>query len=838
MIRRFLTTTTALAALAAATAASAQSAAPAEEQGGISDIVVTAQRRDESIQDVPIAISAFSAAELNARGVSNALQVAQYVPNLVAQNNTGIGSANSYFLRGLGSTETIATFDPPVGTYVDDIYLSRQNANNLALFDVERVEVLRGPQGTLFGRNTTGGAINIIMAQPGETFKGYVEAGFGSYNKIAQRASVDVPVVPGKLAVKVSGYWQKDDGYAKNPTTGDRLNDDDGWGVRLGVRGTLSSSATWNASYMHIVSEGDNILNFDCDPLVPTSCDGRWITTGLRKNPGTNPYAPLAIAGRKAQYGLGQKAVSDIITSNLALEFGPDTTLNLITGYVALTQQFAYDFFDGRSGPSLAAPFPIVRGWPRGGFTILNDGRHEQFTQEIKLNGSVAGGLVDYVAGVYYIDERNRTDLADLFSTSATTTLLLGDRIVRNTTTALAGYVQADVNVADWLKLTAGIRYTDEIKRVSLTDNRPTCAVTPAPLTCLTDQNLFVPANGTTVLTNQPIPLRQRVRVWTPRFAVNVKPNDDILLFASATRGFKSGGWNARATAPSQFLPFSPEKVWSYEAGIKSDFLDRRVRANLTVFRLEVEDLQILAGLLNPTTGALTFLTRNFADYRNTGVEAEFQVAPVDGLNLYANFGYQNDKYKLKTNQPATDQYGIQSVSAQLAACQAALAAGKIPTGPNVPATQPSITACAAGIVTAKGTIATPVRTPDWTLAIGGSYAAPIGALTLVPSVNASYRSKQEVAIANLSFYNQPVTGANGTFAANPNGNGAFITGSQSKAAWIVNSSLTLNGPDKAWSLTAECTNCFDKEFIQSALSNYSYLNQPRMWMLRGRVNF
>ena len=831
---------TAMPVFAQSQAIAAQAPAATEDsESGISDIVVTAQRRNERVQDVPIAISAFSAEQLRAQGVSNTLQLGQYVPNLVAQNNTGIGSANAYFLRGLGSTETIATFDPPVGTYVDDVYLSRQNANNLSLFDVERVEVLRGPQGTLFGRNTTGGAINVIMAQPGNEVKGFVEVGYGSYRKVVERGSIDLPLAD-SFAIKVSGYFQTDHGYAYNSTTGERLNDDDGWGVRLGWRGDLSPSARWTGGYMHVVSRGDNILNFDCDPANPTKCDGRFVSTGLTSDTVANKYAPLVISGRKSTYGLGQEAVSDIITSNLQFDIGADTTLAFITGYVGLSQQFAYDFFDGRGGPSVTTPIPPVRGYARGGFTILNDGRHDQFTQEVKLNGKLANGFIDYVTGFYYIDERNRTDLADLFSISPATTLLLGDRIVRNTTRAYAGYAQVDLNITSQIKITGGIRYTDETKILDLSDNRSVCNTGGAvPATCLTNANLIVPANGTTVLTAQTIPTRQNVRIWTPRFAVNFKPDDNILLFASATRGFKSGGWNARATSPAQFLPFDPEKVWSYEAGIKSDLFNRRVRANLTFFRLDVTDLQILAGLLNTTTGALTFLTRNFANYRNTGIEGEFQFAPFDGLNLYANVGYQDDGYRLKANQPATDQYGIQSVAAQLAACQAALAAGKVPGGPNVPATQPSITACAAGIVTAKGTIATPVRTPDISLAIGGSYTAQLGGnMTLVPSVNASYRGKQEVAIANLSLYNQAVTGVNGTFPANPNGNGAFIAGSESPAAWLVNAGLTLNGPDRAWSLTAECTNCFDKAFVQSALSNYSYLNPPRMWTVRGRVNF
>lgn len=773
MIDLRLTAAISALAVALATPAYAQNGEQAgtsesEEPQGLSEIIVTAQRRQESVQDVPIAISAFTAEQLRDQGVSNTLQLGQYVPNLVAQNNTGIGSANAYFLRGLGSTETIATFDPPVGTYVDDIYLSRQNANNLSLFDVARVEVLRGPQGTLFGRNTTGGAINVIMADPGDTIGGYAEIGYGRYDRKLVRGSIDLPLAD-SLAIKVSGYWQDDDGYVKNVTTGERLNDDDGWGVRLGVKGELAPWARWRASYAHIVSEGENTLNFTCNPANPTDCKGRFSTTGLRETPASaTPFAPLVIQGRKAGYGNGQRADTDLITSNLSFDIADKTTLSLITGYVSLTQQFALDFFDGRGGPSVSVPFPAVQGYARGGFTIVNDGSHEQFTQEVKLDGSFANGLVDYVAGFSYIDERNRTNLADIFSISPAVSLLLGDRIIRNTTKAYAGYVQADLNITDQLKLTAGVRYTDETKNVSISDNRASCNDGTIEATCMANVNLRA-ANGVV------IPRSQNVKIWTPRFAINYKPNDDILLFASATRGFKSGGWNARATAPSQFLPFDEERVWSYEAGVKSEFFDRRVRANITAFWMDVSDLQILAGLLNPATGAITFLTRNFADYRNKGIEAELTVAPVDGLTLYANVGYQDDNYRVPNAPAGNDIYGIQNVQAQLAACNAQLAAGQIPASANsAPAGQPvnNAPACAAGIVTANGTISTPVRTPDWSLAIGGSYRAPLGTsgLTLVPTINASYRSRQEVAIANLSIYNQPVTRGGRTTPANPFG--------------------------------------------------------------------
>ncbi len=839
MIRHALLASTTL-ALLLSSPAFAQDEPPVTEEGAIADIVVTAQRREQSAQDVPIAISAFSADQLEAQGVGNTLQLGQYVPNLTAQNNTGLGSANAYYLRGLGNTETIATFDPPVGTYVDDIYISRQNANNLSLFDVERVEVLRGPQGTLFGRNTTGGAINVIMRKPGDEIGGYAEIGYGSYRKKLARGSIDLPLAD-SFAIKVSGYWQDDRGYAKNITLGTRVNDDDGWGVRLGIRGDLSPSVRWNASYAHIVAKGENLFNYDCNPLNPSDCDGRFVTTGLREDlPSPSPY-PAGISGRKANFGLGNDAASDLITSTLEFDVAEDTTLALITGYVHLTQQFGLDFFDGTSSPSLAVPRPVIRGFARGGFTILNDGQHEQFSQEIKLNGGFGDGLIDYVAGFYYIDERNRTDFADIFSIAGApggTGLLLADRILRNRLKAYAGYAQVDLNIGA-LTATAGIRYTDETKSFSLRDNRAICRGAVLAGGCLDNSQLRA-LNGT------PIPRKLSTDLFTPRFALNFKASEDINIFASATRGFKSGGWNARglnitsgtgAFLGTEILPFGPEKVWSYEAGIKSDLFDRRVRVNLTAFYLDVSDLQTPSALVRPN-GSIAFITRNFADYRNQGIEAELLFVPVDGLTLFANGGYQDDKYKVPQGGPATDAFGIQTVASQLAECRAALAAGKIPKGPNTPAGFPSINTCGAGIVTANGNISTPVRTPKWTLALGASYKAEFGdGLSLTPSINASYRSKQQVGTSNLSYFDTQVTGVNGTFPSNPFGTGAFITGSQSPSAWVVNAGLALKS-ESGFQISVDCTNCFDEEFIQSTLGEFSYLNQPRMWMVRGKYSF
>lgn len=802
------------------------------EQGGIETIVVTAQRRAQAVQDVPIAVSAFSSEQLETRNITEALDLIQYVPNMFGSNNTGIGSANVYYIRGIGNTESIATFDPPIGTYIDDVYISRQNANNFSLFDVERIEVLRGPQGTLFGRNTTGGAINIIMDKPGDELGGYAELSYGRFDKKLVRGSVDLPASDA-LAFKLSGFWQDSDGYVKNVTTGERLNDDDGSGVRLAARLEATPNISWNVSGAFIQDDSEALLNFECNPGDPTDCNGRFATTGLREHfEGTgSQFAPLPISGRKANFDLGNKTDTWLLTSNLGWELG-DHTLNFITGYVDLEQTFALDFFDGRGGPSLADPRPVVRGFKRGGFTIINDGKHEQFTQEVKLTGRLFGDAVDYVTGVFYFDEDNRTDLADVFTLFSPAVpgneipLLLADRVLDNSTTAWAGYAQADFHATDQLTLTAGIRYTDEKKTFGISDNRATCAAGgPA---CLTNANM-VALNGT------PIPRRQNTEKWTPRFAVNFEPNDDILLFASATRGFKSGGWNARGTAASELLPFGPETVWSYEAGVKSEWLDRRLRVNLTGYWMDLSDLQVPTAFQR-ANGSIAFITRNFADYQNKGLELEVTAVPVEGLNAYVNVGWQDDKYKIGRNGSELDEFGVQSVAAQQAACRAQLAAGLVPlaTGAdNAPS-------CGNGIITPEGDIATPVRTPDWSVAAGFTYDIQLPAIgfTLTPAVNVVYRGDLETSTDNGSFFSGPITGPSGrVYPANPFG-GEFITGSFTNDYVLVNAGLSLASEDKAWLLSVECNNCLSKTYRDTTLAKYNYLNRPMTWTVRVRRRF
>jgi iron complex outermembrane recepter protein len=825
-------------------AAFAQSA-PAAASGKLEDVVVTAQRRSESVQDVPIAVSAFSPAELERRNISEALDIIQFVPNLMGSNNTGLGSANAYYLRGLGNTESIATFDPPVGTYIDDIYVSRQNGNNFSFFDVERVEVLRGPQGTLFGRNTTGGAVSVYIKKPGDEFAGFGEVGYGRFDRVSARGSVDLPLSEG-FRTKISGYFNDDQGYVRNVTTGERLNDLHNYGVRAAIQARATDKIVWDASIMYTKDESSNLLNFDCNPANRADCDGRFVTTGLRRNfaNGATQYvgttgAPIGVTGRKANLPMGNDVSSVMLISNVAFE-NENSTLNIITGYLDLKQQFNLDFFDGRGGPSInfvagsnglpiasaltatgtnVNPYPAVRGFRTGGFAITNDGKHSQFTQEFKLSGKAFDGFIDYVTGLYYIKENNTTDFADIFTLGTVPTgfpLLLADRTVKNSTKAWAGYAQIDVNVTEQVKLTAGVRYTDEKKTAGISDNRALCAVTPVPATCMTNAN--VTAAG--------VPLQQSSKLWTPRVAINFKPTDDILLFASATRGFKSGGWNARSTAPSLFLPFGRETVWSYEAGAKTEWLDNRLRLNVTGFWQDTKDYQIPSAFLNPATGALVFITRNFADFRNKGVEVEFQAVPVEGLTVFAALGLQDPAFR--NVEAATLN--------QQTRCRAALAGQPDPVIPGITLNTGTAVAraqslCGVGVVNIEGNLAKPVRSPKMTLSGGMNYEFAFdGAGKIIPAVSASYIGKQEVGTSGLSIYSD-----NGVFNAY---GGDFITGSRSKAVIRVNASVAYETEDALWRATAECDNCFGETQNQSTLSNYSYINGPSTWMVKLRRKF
>lgn len=748
-----------------------QATEPAADQGGVDELIVTAQRRSENAQDVPIAITAFSPAQLDAAQIGDTSDLVRFTPGLTGGLNTGTGGAVSYFMRGLGSTEQVATFDAPVATYVDEIYVARQSVNNLQLFDVERLEVLRGPQGTLFGRNTTGGAISIINRKPSEEPDFFLEASYGSYNRGVLRATIDVPLSP-KILTKVSGFAVKDDGYGSSLTTREDLSGEDAFGVRGAVRLLPTESITWDLAIDHTNQEKTTI---GVNPIDQREHVSR---TGLRRGECDDGSINDYLFNR---VGNCSRIISTGLSSNIAFETD-FATLSFITGYRVIDQDFYIDFGLGGN----ASQF--------GGFGIGNEITNQQFTQEVKLVGDA--GRLRWVAGAFYLSEDNKTHALDSFATTptATSALMLGEKILYNTAESYAVYAQGDLDLTDWLMLTVGGRYTQEEKTIAFRDavraSYPTGFINAAASLANrpTTQNLI----------NFGIPTSQDVDKFTPRVVLTAKPSDDIIVYASATNGFKSGGWNARDNTAALNTAFGPEEAWSYELGAKTDWFDNRLRLNATYYHLEVEDLQLLSGAINPVTGAISFVTRNSGGLEADGIELELVAAPTNNIDIFGSVSIADRGYKDIPNRNG---------------------AGNVPCS-NTP--EP------ANCTTTRDD---PVRFPELQGNLGGAFTVPFeGVGDLVFSGSASYSQTYWT-----STYNDTPT-ATGV----PTGGTTPVTVRLSKVpvTTVFNVGAAFNSADGRWTASLECSNCSDEYYLTSSLVGLGYANDPQRVTFRIRYAY
>jgi len=646
---------------------SAAVAMPGIAYAQLEEVIVTSERRQASVQDVPVAVSAFNEELVEQLQIDDTLDLIHVVPNMFGGNNTGLGTANMYYLRAQGNDESIATFDPPVGTYVDDVYITRQNINNVALFDVERIEVLRGPQGTLYGRNTTGGALSVIMKKPGEAFGGFVEAGAGSYGRTTLRGSVDIPVSD-NLLTKISGYWVEDDGYLENRRDGKDYNNAELSGIRAAMRWLISDSMTWDLAIDGGTTEFANIHGF-------IDGDDRVTTSGLP--PG------LPDGSNKADYGNEVQTFN--ITSNLSWDAWGGTA-NFIVG----NRQIDHDFL---------LNFPLFEAMPDF-FVIDNIGEHDMFSAELKWSGDIMDGGAFLQAGVYYMDEENTTDFRDYLDLAffgaplppSTAWLNIADRVMENTTESFAVYAQADIQVGENGTLTLGVRYTDEEKEVDFTGTVNSAAMVAAG-----------------------IPLSQTEDKFTPRIAYAHRFTDQLMMYASATNGFKSGGWNARGSSSTELQAFGPESIWSYELGMRGEWMDGRLRTNITAFYSDLEDLQ--------TTSATQdgqFLTTNAGGLEVPGIEAEITALPTDNWNIFASMGWQNAEYQ-------------------------DLVGGCTVPNANLAAYDPNCN------------VAEPKRSPHQTYTLGTSADFSLGGFTVTPNIMFRYIGAQYPATRSQG-YNESVT--------------------------------------------------------------------------------
>ncbi|RSX98365.1 TonB-dependent receptor, partial [Sphingomonas koreensis] len=521
--------------------------------------------------------------------------------------------------RGVGQNDSLAFADPGVGVYVDDVFIARSQAAFLDVFDVERIEVLRGPQGTLYGRNTIGGAIKFVSTRPTRDYSAYFEGGIGNYDQVLAKGRISGPLsdtVRGKIAYS----WQRRTGYAYNSTT--RADDGD-------VR-TISGRASLlfePSSDFEVLLTGDVKIDrpdTSRSPVRATPITGFANGALVTFPAATDPYRVDTNAnGLNDQTGWGTSLTARWNASEAL-------TIEAISAY----RQFDFDLNLDTDG----SPLPIL--------DIYLDQRQRQFSQEVRGTYAVPDRFA-ITAGLYYFHDRDVTvsgyddGAATLFGFPVTAfgfpTSSLAD--TRQTTDSYAAFADATVELTPQLSLGAGLRYTHEKRSSSRAfefffDPRVSVIGNPPP---------FLQGAG---IAGVPISGSADFDALTPRASISYQPNRDLLLYASASRGFKSGGFDGRANSDFGFRPFRPEYVWAYEGGIKKSWAGGRLTTNLAAFYNDYTDQQVTSFGADPVTGVFASLFTNAAAARAYGLEFELAARLADGLDLTGSVGLLDAKYR------------------------------------------------------------------------------------------------------------------------------------------------------------------------------------------------
>ena len=624
-----LAASVALGALAAP--AYAQDTVPGEESASAGDIVVVARKREERVIDVPIAVTALSTAQLAKMGANDLSGVQGAVPNVNIVQGRGSASSANFFIRGIGQPDALQTFDPAVGVYVDGVYLSRIQGALLNLYDVQRVEVLRGPQGTLYGKNTIGGAVNIVSKKPDlQVLKGEASLTYGRFNEVTAKGYVSAPLISDKLAVSLAGLYDKRDGLVTDPLTGRKYNDRDNLSFRGILRAKPSETIEILLSADVTRQRNAATLGYLTAPLVQTN-----FATGATVLAPGEPYGPYTYkASTSLLPGQGQKLDHWGVSGTINAELGGDFTLTSITAYRHLKTAFFVDID--------ATQFKV-------GDVFVGIDQH-QFSQELQLKYN--GDKLKGVLGVYFLNEQVNSHQEayadDLFKFGAvpiTFTRLVDDA---QNTKSYAAFGQATYDFTSQFSITAGLRYTKENKRY----NRFTTTISTLGL--LNGLAYNYPANLPAPYTGID---KASYEAWTPMVSASFKPTPDTLIYASASRGFKGGGFNGRVNGNGDisvtvngvttiYPSFAPEKVWTYEVGAKGSFMDGRLMISADYFYSDYKDFQARVG--NGTNVGLggSFPVLNAGKLRIQGIEIEAMARPTPALTLTASLGWLDAKYK------------------------------------------------------------------------------------------------------------------------------------------------------------------------------------------------
>ena len=630
--------------------------APERTAVELGEVVVTARRRVESAQDVPVALSVIGAEALEQQGIYNVSQTTQVVPSLQILSSNPRNTAVT--IRGLGASYGLANdgLEQGVGVYVDQVYNARPAAATLDFVDIDRIEVLRGPQGTLFGKNTTAGALNITSRPPTFQPEGQLELSVGDYGFVQGKGTVAGPLIPDVVAGRLSLVRTVRDGVLENVTVGRDQNDQNSFGVRgqLLIQPSDALTIRLYADY--------NRQELEC-------CTQIFVAYGPTLRPAAQQFPALAAGRGYAPASLNpfnRKADVDAdIQADQALA-GAAAIIDYDFGFATLTSVSAYrewewDPANDRDYTSL----DIIR-------QSANPSEQDQWSQEIRL-ASNGKRRIDWVGGFYFFDQNVTTtgvteygrDASYWLAAAGTPDALLdGYKIFNNSsidTTSYAVFGQVTWNITDRLHFTPGLRYTQETK-----------------------EGVYEATVAGGLQTTDATLINRRLGIARPQFyqaeidddslsgqaALSYDLTNDVLVYGSWARGYKSGGINMAGiptTAAGQPALTSavvkPETVTTYEFGLKTQLFERRLTANVAVFSTDIEDFQ--ANVVDSGPGALRGYLANIEKVEVRGAELDLSTRPIAGVSTYATLAWTDGQYASFRNGPCP----LERIGTSTAAC-------------------------------------------------------------------------------------------------------------------------------------------------------------------------
>jgi|SRR5215217_247162 len=719
----------------------------------VGEIVVTARRTEENLQAVPAAVSAFNERALERLQAVDTTGLQGAVPNLNIVQGRGSSNSTNIYIRGVGQPDALQTFDPAVGVYIDDVYLSRIRGSQIDLLDLERVEVLRGPQGTLYGKNTIGGALKFVSRKPGQDPRGAFAVGYGDYNALELKGSVSGPLSD-TLAASFAALKSKRDGFVTDPVTGAEYNDKNTTAVRGQLAWTPTDrfradiSADWSQDDAAMtVGQATNSLYTFSNPVVPiyaVPVPAPEYDFKTRTTPGLPNSTKLSAWG---------------VSANLSYELSDALTLRSITAYRTLETDDYIDF--DATELEIADAFVGVS--------------QNQVSQEFQLTYD-NGGPLTAVGGVYYLKEEvgshqesYNDDLLGPLYLNSTFLRTIDDEL---TTTSWAAYVNGSYAITERLNVSLGLRYTKEEK-----DYDRTTSTFYGSLPAFNLTYAFAPPTGE----------------WedvSPMISVDYQLTDDAMVYARVSKGFKSGGFNGRANSALEATKYDPETVVAYEAGAKTTWFDKRLRANATVFYSDYEDFQArVSGLdTDPITNlpAPVLGVINAGKLKIQGAELELQANPIRGLLLETQIGYLDAEYE------DFDDVRFPAFGGSRA-------------------------------------FQTPAFSPEWTARYAGQYEFDMGARGFL-TVGASARFRSEMALA---IDNTPVN------------SDVRLPGMWQGDYWLYDARIVWETADRNLSLGLYGQNLGDEvyktdaqEFSSIGNIRTAYYGAPQTWMARLGLKF